>query len=176
VKIVLMPRIRGWGIYLWALPASACGLILVLPLLLLGGKGNWVTGVLEVCAPRYCAQWVRHFGAITFGHVVIARDAEQMAVLREHERVHVRQYARCGVLFFRCISGLAVGNCCVGDGFIATIILSVRRMGMLNLKVKNGDHERYDSRAKNTKKIKAKDEPLLIFCLFCLFCLFSCLS
>ncbi|MBM5571326.1 hypothetical protein GM173_06995 [Deefgea chitinilytica] len=103
-----MLHIRCWGIYLWAFPASACGLILALPLLLLGGKVNWVTGVLEVCAPRYCAQWVRHFGAITFGHVVIARDVEQMVALREHERVHVRQYARWGVLFFP----LYIGSSC----------------------------------------------------------------
>lgn len=97
-----------WGIYLWALPASACGLILALPLLALGGRAAWVEGVCEVCAPRCCASWGRHFGAITFGHVVIARNAEQMLVLRAHERVHVRQYARWGILFFP----LYVGSSC----------------------------------------------------------------
>lgn len=95
-----MQRIAQWGIYLWVSPASACGLILALPLLLLGGKCRRVTGVLEICAPNCCARWSRHFAAITFGHVVIARDAQQMAALREHERVHVRQYARWGILFF----------------------------------------------------------------------------
>ena len=77
-----MQSIRRWGIYLWVLPASVCGLILGLPVLLLGGKCRWVTGVLEVCAPRCSASWGRHFGAITFGHVVIARNAEQMVALR----------------------------------------------------------------------------------------------
>ncbi len=95
-----MHRIRNWGIYLWASPASACGLILALPLLLLGGKIKQETGVLEVCAPPCFATWHHRFGAITFGHVVIARDAEHMCSLRAHERVHVRQYARWGILFF----------------------------------------------------------------------------
>lgn len=93
-------RIRLWGIYLWVLPASACGAILALPLLALGGNAAWFDGVWEVCAPRSIARLSRRFGAITFGHVVIARDAAQMVALREHERVHVRQYARWGILFF----------------------------------------------------------------------------
>jgi hypothetical protein len=95
-----MQLIKEWGIYLWVAPASACGLILALPLLLLGAKLQRFNGVLEICAPPSCAQWGRRFGAITFGHVVIARNAEQMAALRSHERVHVRQYARWGILFF----------------------------------------------------------------------------
>ncbi|WP_035853748.1 hypothetical protein [Deefgea rivuli] len=93
-------RIRLWGIYLWVLPASTCGAILALPLLVLGGNVAWFDGVWEVCAPRSIARLSHRFGAITFGHVVIARDAAQMAALREHERVHVRQYARWGILFF----------------------------------------------------------------------------
>ena len=100
MKIKWVRRIRLWGIYLWALPASACGAILVLPLLALGGKAAWFDGVWEVCAPRSIARLSRRFGAITFGHVVIARDAQQMTALRSHERVHVRQYARWGILFF----------------------------------------------------------------------------
>ena len=95
-----MRRFRLLGIYLWASPASVCGLILALPLLVLGAKLQRFDGVLEICAPSCCAQWIRRFGAITFGHVVIARDAEHMAALRAHERVHVRQYARWGILFF----------------------------------------------------------------------------
>jgi hypothetical protein len=93
-------QLRLWGIYLWVLPASLCGAILALPVLLLGGKAACVAGVWEVCAPPCIAKLSRGFGAITFGHVVIARDAVQMVALREHERVHVRQYARWGVLFF----------------------------------------------------------------------------
>jgi len=37
--------------------------------------------------------------AITFGHVVLAQAAEDLAQTREHERVHVRQYERWGLLF-----------------------------------------------------------------------------
>ncbi len=68
--------------------------------MVLGGKLRPVLGVLEICAPHCCAHLMRQFGAITLGHVVIARDAQQMAELRAHERVHVRQYARWGILFF----------------------------------------------------------------------------
>lgn len=93
-------RIRIWGIYLWVLPASACGAILALPLLTLGGTAACVDGVWEVCVPSRWIKLSRHFGAITFGHVVIARDEQQMVALREHERVHVRQYTRWGILFF----------------------------------------------------------------------------
>lgn len=89
-----------WGIYLWVLPASSLGLILALPLLIMGGKCQRHTGVLEIEAPAFCARWARGFGAITFGHIVIARDALQMNCLRGHERVHVRQYERWGILFF----------------------------------------------------------------------------
>lgn len=92
--------IRLMGIYLWAFPASACGAILAMTLLLLGGRVAWVDGVCEVCAPNYLGRSSCRFGAMTFGHVVIARDAVQMAALRAHERVHVRQYARWGILFF----------------------------------------------------------------------------
>ena len=37
--------------------------------------------------------------AITFGHVVLARDAAALEWTRSHERAHVRQYERWGPLF-----------------------------------------------------------------------------
>ena len=40
------------------------------------------------------------FDAVTFGHVVIAADRATLARCRAHERIHVRQYERWGVLFF----------------------------------------------------------------------------
>jgi hypothetical protein len=40
------------------------------------------------------------FEAVTFGHVVIGRDHDCLEQLRGHERVHVAQYERWGVLFF----------------------------------------------------------------------------
>ena len=42
--------------------------------------------------------WI-HIEAITFEHVIIARDAATATRLRAHEHVHVRQFARWGVLF-----------------------------------------------------------------------------
>ena len=40
------------------------------------------------------------FNAITFGHLIAAVDAAELERLRAHERVHVAQYERWGVLFF----------------------------------------------------------------------------
>ena len=40
------------------------------------------------------------FDAITLGHVVIGASPAALARCRAHERVHVRQYERFGVLFF----------------------------------------------------------------------------
>lgn len=37
--------------------------------------------------------------AITFGHVVLARDGAALSSTRSHERVHVGQYERWGPLF-----------------------------------------------------------------------------
>jgi hypothetical protein len=36
---------------------------------------------------------------VTFGHTVLARDRAAIERTREHERVHVRQYERWGLLF-----------------------------------------------------------------------------
>lgn len=44
-------------------------------------------------------RWLR-FGAITFGHVIVAVDQAQLDRSRAHEQVHVRQYERWGILFF----------------------------------------------------------------------------
>ncbi len=86
--------------YVWALPMTLIGLLLALPLRLLGARCVWYCGVCEVSAPARwrCARW--RFAAITVGHVVIAADASQMARLRVHERVHVRQYERWGLMFW----------------------------------------------------------------------------
>jgi hypothetical protein len=91
--------------YMWALPATAVGLLLALPAVALGATARVVEGVVEIgggnvaqampLLPRRC-----RFSAITFGHVVIGVDHRVMAEVRAHERVHVRQYERWGVLFF----------------------------------------------------------------------------
>lgn len=60
-------------------------------------------GVLEVTGPA--ARWllrchpVRGVIAMALGHVVIARDAHCLAQTSAHEREHVHQFERWGLLF-----------------------------------------------------------------------------
>ena len=88
----------------WVAPCSAIGLCLGVIALLLGGRARRVAGVLEFWLPER-GRLVRAltarlpFAAITFGHVVIGANREQLVRLRAHERVHVRQYEALGPLF-----------------------------------------------------------------------------
>jgi hypothetical protein len=86
--------------YLWAAPCSAVGLLLAAVALALGARARLHSGVLEVALPRITRGPVGRFGAITFGHVVLGRSEEGLARCRTHERVHVMQYERWGLLFF----------------------------------------------------------------------------
>jgi hypothetical protein len=92
--------------YAWAAPCTAVGLLLALAALLIGAQWRVERGVLEVSLlrrPSRRTQPRRHalrFCAITFGHVVIGLDAPTLAHWRAHERVHVQQYERWGLLFF----------------------------------------------------------------------------
>jgi hypothetical protein len=89
--------------YAWALPATSVGLALSIPAVALGARCRIVDGVLETGGGRI-EKWISmlpracRFGAITFGHVIIGVDHGTLARLRLHERVHVRQYERWGVL------------------------------------------------------------------------------
>jgi hypothetical protein len=91
--------------YVWASPASALGMLVAL---LAAGRGATIAvvdGVVEVVGTRLArglAHWApcSGFHAITFGHVVIGTSPAVLAQCRAHERVHVRQYERYGVLFF----------------------------------------------------------------------------
>ena len=90
--------------YAWAAPASAVGLALA-GLGLWRGRISLVDGIVEAHGPALA--WVlTHMvplrggaAAMTFGHVVIARDIKCLESSRAHERVHVRQYERWGPLF-----------------------------------------------------------------------------
>ena len=91
--------------YAWAAPATFVGLLCALPALASGARARRVGGTLEVAGGRVRDFVMRlpegcRFGAITLGHVIIGLDAHALARAREHERVHVRQYERWGVLFF----------------------------------------------------------------------------
>ena len=91
--------------YLWAFPATLVGLLLAALALAGGGRARLRGGTLEVAGgalgrglasldPRWS------FSAITFGHVIYAIDPALLEGCRAHERVHVRQYERWGMLFF----------------------------------------------------------------------------
>lgn len=91
--------------YLWALPTTAPGLLLAVLARTTGGRWTVVDGVLE--AHGGAVGWLLRrvpveggAGAMTLGHVVVARDARALEASRMHERVHVRQAERWGVLFY----------------------------------------------------------------------------
>lgn len=87
--------------YLWAAPASLIGLLLTLPMWLLGARLARVDGVLEVAANGRRGWWLpAHVEAITFGHVVLGQCQHTLVCWRRHEHAHVRQYERWGLLFF----------------------------------------------------------------------------
>lgn len=78
-----------------------------------GARMRLLDGTLEVGGGRIGAaiarlpQWMQ-FHAITLGHVIIGVDEAHLAACRAHERVHVRQYERWGVLFFPLYFGSSV--------------------------------------------------------------------
>jgi hypothetical protein len=102
------PRVfaRAWpGLwaYVWAAPCTLLGLALAAIALPFGARWQWHSGVLEVALrpspPKLGLKSRWPFAAITLGHVVLACDPLQMQCLREHERAHVAQYERWGVVF-----------------------------------------------------------------------------
>jgi hypothetical protein len=97
-------QLRRLLAFTWAAPCSLIGLCFGALALIVGGRGARVGGVLEFSFPthhglgRSIAARLP-FGAITFGHVVVGTAPRQLALLRAHERVHVRQYEILGPLF-----------------------------------------------------------------------------
>ncbi|HVE90141.1 MAG TPA: signal peptide prediction [Burkholderiaceae bacterium] len=99
-----MKRLAHWLKVIWAAPCSAVGLLLGLGVFALGGSARRVDGTLEFAYRQSLAQCGRHtslfpYRAITFGHVIVAVTEAELVRYREHERVHVRQYARWGPFF-----------------------------------------------------------------------------
>ena len=82
--------------YVWASPNTLIGLALGLAVLSCGGKMRVVRGVLEFAAG---VPLRTRFHAITFGHVIIGVSEAKLAVARDHEHVHVRQYETWGPFF-----------------------------------------------------------------------------
>jgi len=91
--------------HLWAAPCSAVGLAVAAIPLALGGRARVSGGALEVTyreTPDRCGRLASklRFRAIVFGHVILAVTREELQRLGPHERVHVEQYERWGLLFF----------------------------------------------------------------------------
>ncbi|HNQ85622.1 MAG TPA: hypothetical protein PLP82_05625 [Deltaproteobacteria bacterium] len=90
--------------YAWASPYSFAGLLLALVAILSGASLHLRDGTLEVAGGRIGA-WVNRlprslrFYAITLGHVILGSSHDLLDLHRAHERTHVRQYERWGVLF-----------------------------------------------------------------------------
>ncbi len=90
--------------YLWPLPWSVLGLVAAAVLMAFGARARWHSGVLEVSGGWLGKRAARGVGpvkvvAITLGHVVLGSSAQLLSQLRAHERVHVRQYERWGLMF-----------------------------------------------------------------------------
>lgn len=90
--------------YLGALPVSAVAAAAVPLVAATGGRVRVRDGVLEAAGgllEPLLTRGIRRFpiDAITLGHVVLAADTRALEESRAHERVHVAQYERFGVLF-----------------------------------------------------------------------------
>jgi hypothetical protein len=90
---------------LWVAPCTAIGMLPALLLCATGASARRVTGVVEVAfdsdrhlVARLLARLP--FSAITLGHIVLACTHDCQRAVRSHERVHVAQYERWGLLFF----------------------------------------------------------------------------
>jgi len=95
--------LRVW-LYVWALPVTLLGMLVVLIARSSGGVLQRVDGVLE--AAGGWPAWVLRRGfpfsgsvaAITLGHVVVGVSLAALVATRAHERAHVRQFERWGAL------------------------------------------------------------------------------
>jgi hypothetical protein len=91
------------GGYAWAGPVTLAGLFLAALALACGARGRREGGVLEVFGGRLAAllarvPGARGFEAVTLGHVVLADSPAALERQRRHERAHVRQFERWGLL------------------------------------------------------------------------------
>lgn len=84
---------------LWPLPYTLLGITVGL---LATGRFRLVDGVIEIHGRRIAnllQRWFIPSAAMTLGHVVLGQNATLLDATREHERVHVRQYERWGIVF-----------------------------------------------------------------------------
>jgi hypothetical protein len=97
-----MRMLNRCALYVWAFPATAVGLLLVVLALLSGGRATVIQGVIEAhggLVATLLRRWLLiPAAALTLGHVILGRDATCLERSRRHEHVHVRQYERWGPL------------------------------------------------------------------------------
>lgn len=90
--------------YLWALPNTLIGLVVILLTLRFGTRARIVDGVIEAWGKPIALlfrsnPWLPGIRALTLGHTVLAIDEMAHDQTRSHERIHVRQYERWGPFF-----------------------------------------------------------------------------
>ena len=86
--------------YVWAAPNTLLGLAFLVPAVLTGGGVRVERGAVEVYG-GFARFFLRHClfvraSALCLGHVIVGQDRDCLDHSRDHEHVHVRQYARWG--------------------------------------------------------------------------------
>ena len=115
-------RVGRFLAYVWALPVTLLGLVVFL-LVVFGGQARRVDGVLEVHGRaiawflRHCIPFSGGFAAMTLGHIVVGRDPLCLEQTRLHERVHVAQCERWGLLFIPAYLGASLWAWCRGGHY-----------------------------------------------------------
>lgn len=99
-----MKQLHCFSKYLWALPISCIGIVVIPFVLASGGTVSIRSGIIEVgggILDPILSNIIRRFPieAITIGHVVFGRTRLSLARCRVHELIHVRQYERWGPIF-----------------------------------------------------------------------------
>jgi hypothetical protein len=90
--------LRALG-YAWAAPNTLLGACVLVPALASGGRARVERGALEIHG-GFARWFLRRVGrgasAMTLGHVILGQNRESLDWARDHEHVHVGQYARWG--------------------------------------------------------------------------------
>ena len=100
--------------YIWALPTTLFGLVVVLIAFPGGCRMEVHNGAIEVRGRairwmlRYLVPLSGGAAALTLGHVILGRTDKDLARCRYHEHVHVRQAERWGILFLPAYLLLAI--------------------------------------------------------------------
>ena len=106
---------------IWASPNTVLGLFLGMFGLLTGGRVQLRRNCLEFHGG--IVKWLLHKMpvnpiALTLGHTILGLDENSLAVARDHEHVHVRQYEHWGPFFLPAYFGFSfVAWCRGGDAY-----------------------------------------------------------